>query len=91
MRQRHVAFFLVMLMLIAPAIGLTENTIEMDEKSNSSARSTGNALLWGVNIAGSSSTDSVQGIEMDAQGRTYVCGYFYNSAPFGNTTFPNGK
>ena len=28
MRQRHVAFFLVMLMLIAPAIGLTENTLE---------------------------------------------------------------
>ena len=79
-------FFLGHVDADCPCIGLSENTLEVDEESNSSARSTGNALLWGVNIAGSSSTDSVQGIEMDAQGRTYVCGYFYNSATFGNTT-----
>jgi len=86
MRQRHVAFFLVLLMLIAPAIGLVENTFEIDEESNSSPRSTSNALLWGAHVAGSGSTDSIQAIEMDAMGRTYVCGYFYNSATFGNTT-----
>ena len=86
MRQRHIAFFLVLLMLIAPAIGLAENTLEIDEESNISPRSSSNALLWGANIAGSSSTDSIQAIEMDAMGRTYVCGYFYNSATFGNTT-----
>ncbi len=41
-------------------------------------------LLWGESVAGSSSTDSVESIEMDAFGNTYVCGYFYNNARFGN-------
>ena len=86
MRPHYVAFFLVGLMLIAPAIGLSESVLEDHSESETSARSSSNALLWGAQVAGSGSTDSVQSIEMDALGRTYVCGYFYNSATFGNTT-----
>ncbi|MCS5536264.1 MAG: SBBP repeat-containing protein, partial [Candidatus Poseidoniales archaeon] len=86
MRPRLVAFFLVGLMLIAPAIGLSESLLEENKISDSSARSTNNALLWGAHVAGSGSTDSVMSIEMDAMGRTYVCGYFYNTATFGNIT-----
>ena len=86
MRPYYVAFFLVGLMLIAPAIGLSESVLEDHSESETSARSSSNALLWGAQVAGSGSTDSVQSIEMDALGHTYVCGYFYNSATFGNTT-----
>ncbi|HJM86764.1 MAG TPA: SBBP repeat-containing protein, partial [Candidatus Thalassarchaeaceae archaeon] len=41
-------------------------------------------LLWGEMVAGSSSTDSIESIELDAYGNTYVCGYFYNNGRFGN-------
>ncbi len=86
MRTQNVAFLLVGLMLIAPAIGMTESLLEEHTVSESSARSTSNTLLWGGHVAGSGSTDSVMSIEMDAMGRTYVCGYFYNTATFGNIT-----
>ena len=43
-----------------------------------------NTLLWSQHVAGSSSTDSVESIEMDDYGNTYVCGYYYNMARFGN-------
>ena len=86
MHPRLVAFLLVSLMLIAPAIGLSESMLEENEVSDSSARSVNHSLLWGAHVAGSGSTDSVMGIEMDAMGRTYVCGYFYNTATFGNIT-----
>ena len=86
MHPRLVAFLLVSLMLIAPAIGLSESLLEDEPLLESSARSTNNALLWGAHVAGSGSTDSVMSIEMDAMGRTYVCGYFYNSANFGPIT-----
>ena len=86
MHPRLVAFLLVSLMLIAPAIGLSESLLEDEPILESSARSTNNALLWGAHVAGSGSTDSVMSIEMDARGRTYVCGYFYNTATFGNIT-----
>jgi len=86
MRLQYVAFFLVGLMLIAPAIGLSESMLEEQTESESSARSTSNALLWGAQVAGSGSTDAVMGIDMDAMGHTYVCGYFYNTATFGTTT-----
>jgi len=86
MHPRFVAFLLVSLMVIAPAIGLSESLLEEDNIPENSARSTNNALLWGAHVAGSGSTDSVMSIEMDAMGRTYVCGYFYNTATFGNIT-----
>ena len=66
MRPRLVAFLLVSLMLIAPAIGLSESMLEENEVSDSSARSANHSLLWGAHVAGSGSTDSVMGIEMDA-------------------------
>ena len=86
MRYPSIALFLVGLMLLAPAIGFSESQLEDDIQPSNSARSTSNALLWGAHVSGSGSTDSVESIEMDAQGRTYVCGYFYNTAVFGNTT-----
>ena len=87
MRSQYVALILVGLMLFAPAIGFTEKTqLEAEFEPQNAARSTANALLWGAHASGSGSTDSVMSIEMDAQGRTYVCGYFYNTAVFGNTT-----
>ena len=86
MRYPSIALFLVGLMLLAPAIGFSESQLEDDIEPSNSARSTSNALLWGAHVSGSGSTDSVESIEMDAQGRTYVCGYFYNTAVFGNTT-----
>ena len=86
MRPRLVAFLLVSLMLISLEIGLSESLLEEDKISASSARSSNNSLLWGAHVAGSGSTDSVMGIEMDAMGRTYACGYFYNTATFGNIT-----
>ena len=87
MRSQSVALILVGLMLFAPALGFTEKTqLEAEFEPQNAARSTANALLWGAHASGSGSTDSVMSIEMDAQGRTYVCGYFYNTAVFGNTT-----
>ena len=58
MHPRLVAFLLVSLMLIAPAIGLSESLLEDEPILESSARSTNNALLWGAHVAGSGSTDS---------------------------------
>ena len=86
MRPPLVAFFLVSLMILAPAVALSESTLEESPKSKETSRSSNNALLWGAHVAGSGSTDSVMSIEMDALGHTYVCGYFYNSATFGTTT-----
>ena len=86
MSPRHLALILVGIMLLAPAICFTDSLVESNEMKSTSSRSSNNALLWGAHVAGSSSTDSVMGIEMDALGRTYVCGYFYNTATFGNFT-----
>ena len=86
--NRHVmALTLVSMMLLAPMLFTIQPTEELDSlDSQESTRSASNALLWGVGAGGSSSTDSIQGIAMDAQGRTYVCGYFYNTANFGPIT-----
>ena len=59
MHPRLIAFLLVSLMLIAPAIGLSESMLEENEVSDSSARSVNHSLLWGAHVAGSGSTDSV--------------------------------
>ena len=86
MRCQYIALFLVGLMIVAPAIGFSENHLNDEVEMSTSARSSSNALLWGAHVAASGSTDSIMGIEMDAHGHTYVCGYFYNTATFGNTT-----
>jgi len=57
---------------------------ELDAEVNTFHTPGQETLLWGETVSGSSSTDSVESIEMDAYGNTYVCGYFYNNARFGN-------
>jgi hypothetical protein len=86
--NRHVMpLTLVSLMLLAPMLLTIQPAEELDLlEPQESTRSTSNALLWGISAGGSSSTDSIQGIAMDAQGRTYVCGFFYNTANFGPIT-----
>ncbi len=44
------------------------------------------ALLWGQKVSGTQSTESVESLDMDAYGNTYVCGYFYGTATFGSIT-----
>ena len=58
--------------------------VELGDEGAINFTSPQETLLWGTSISGSSSTDSVEAIEMDASGNTYVCGYFYNNARFGN-------
>jgi hypothetical protein len=87
MLPRSAAIILTLLLLLSP-FTMVDPTEELtdDKAEDTAARSVGNAPLWAAHGAGSSSTDSVQGIAMDAMGRTYVCGYFYNSATFGQFT-----
>ncbi len=77
----------ILLLLLAPLI-FTLDYSDLDEGTTQGdvARNISNTPLWAAQVAGSSSTDSIQGIAMDAQGRTYVCGYFYVTATFGTTT-----
>lgn len=58
--------------------------VELGDEGAINFTSPQETLLWGTSISGSSSTDSVEAIEMDAFGNTYVCGHFYNNARFGN-------
>ncbi|MDP7042445.1 MAG: SBBP repeat-containing protein [Candidatus Thalassarchaeaceae archaeon] len=43
-----------------------------------------NTALWGETVSGTQSTDRVESVELDANGNTYVCGYFYGTSSFGN-------
>ena len=87
MRPRTMAILPILLLLLAPLI-FTLDYSDLDEGTTQGdvARNISNTPLWAAQVAGSSSTDSIQGIAMDAQGRTYVCGYFYVTATFGTTT-----
>jgi len=74
MRARAVSLGLVFLMLLlplTPAVSATEG------------RTIGTTFLWGEH-AGGSSNDFPQGVDSDAAGNVYVCGYFYGTANFGN-------
>jgi len=87
MNPRYLVTTLVLLLIAAPLVAIIPPSKQLqDEQVSNSNHNTSNALLWGQQVGGSSSTDSVMGIAMDAQGRTYVCGYFYNSAVFGQFT-----
>ncbi len=87
MQPRYLVVTLVLLLLAAPFVMTIPSAKELEDESGlGSGRSTSNALLWGIQAGGSSSTDAIMGIAMDAQGRTYACGYFYNTATFGSIT-----
>ena len=77
------ALMLTLLMLVVMLTGFNTPT-ELNDEISPSFSAGQESLLWGQHIAGSSSTDSVESIDLDAYGNTYVCGYFYNSAQFGN-------
>ena len=82
--RRTVPLILALLMVTLSFTAMPE-PVELESESVRS-ESSSNALLWGAHISGSSSTDDARGMAMDAMGRTYVCGYFYNTATFGSIT-----
>jgi hypothetical protein len=79
-----VPLILVLLMVLAPFTTMPEAELAAEAEPAESSHGVGNALLWGAQVSGSASTDAVMGLAMDAQGHTYACGYFYNTATFGS-------
>ncbi len=77
------AIMLTLLMLVVLLTGFSTPTELADENPASFAAGQ-ESLLWGETVSGSASTDSIEAIDLDAYGNTYVCGYFYNNAQFGN-------
>jgi hypothetical protein len=76
---------LVAIFLFSLLASITPN-LELSEQKEPSFTSHQETILWGQKISGSQSTDNVESLELDAQGNTYVCGYFYGTATFGSIT-----
>ncbi|MDP6905891.1 MAG: SBBP repeat-containing protein, partial [Candidatus Thalassarchaeaceae archaeon] len=87
MHTRNGTLSLIFLLLLAPYISTMEPVdLEDSDSSYETGRSVSNTPLWSAQVSGSSSTDTIQSMAMDAMGKTYVCGYFYNTATFGQMT-----
>ncbi len=77
----------ILMLLLSPLIfSIDTNSLDEEFTNETGARNVANSPLWAAQVAGSSSTDSIQGVAMDSNGRTYVCGYFYGTTTFGSTT-----
>ena len=70
-------FILSMLSIMIP-------NAELADEQVTNFTSPQETLLWSETVAGSGSTDRIESIEMDAYGNTYVCGWYYLNARFGN-------
>ncbi|MBS71603.1 MAG: hypothetical protein CMO20_01435, partial [Thermoplasmata archaeon] len=80
-----VSLFLFSLYSVVPKVP------DLESKINANFTNPINTILWGETVSGSQNHDFVRSMDLDANGNTYVCGYYHGNTTFGNHYLNSGN
>ncbi len=80
-----VSLFLFSLYSVVPKVP------DLESKINANFINPINTILWGETVSGSQNHDFVRSLDLDANGNTYVCGYYHGNTTFGNHYLNSGN